>query len=150
MKTIINILFPNKDTKAGLSLLLLIARVAFGLLFMNHGLQKAMAFDTLSGAFPDPLGIGSELSLILAIFGEVACSAALIIGLFHRLALIPMIITMLVAFFIVHGADPFAVKELALVYLIVFILLLFAGSGKYSVDFYLGKWLREKFQADNA
>lgn len=38
-------------------------------------------------AFPDPLGVGSEISLILAIFGEVFCSVLLIFGLLIRLAL---------------------------------------------------------------
>lgn len=146
MKMIVNLLFPHKDIRIGTSTLLLVLRVIFGLLFLSHGLQKAMSFQELSAVFPDPLGIGSELSLLLAIFGEVACSIAVIIGLFHRLAILPMIVTMLVAFFIVHGADPFAVKELALVYLVVFVSLLFTGPGKFSIDYYLGGWIRDKWK----
>ncbi len=148
MKMILNILFPQNNQRAGVSFLLLVLRIAFGVLFMMHGMQKAMNFETLSTSFPDPLGIGSEVSLILAIFGEVACSAAFILGFFYRLAVIPMIFTMIVAFFIVHGADPFAVKELALVYLIAFTSLWITGPGKFSVDHYLGGWIRKKLGND--
>ena len=35
----------------------------------------------------------------------------------YRLAMLPMIFTMCIAFFVVHGSDPFAVKELAFIYL---------------------------------
>lgn len=148
MKMILNILFPQNNQRAGVSFLLLVLRIAFGVLFMMHGMQKAMNFEALSTSFPDPLGIGSEVSLILAILGEVACSAAFILGFFYRLAVIPMIFTMIVAFFIVHGADPFAVKELALVYLIAFTSLWITGPGKFSVDHYLGEWIRKKLGND--
>jgi putative oxidoreductase len=37
----------------------------------------------------------------------------------------------------VHAADPFARKELALMYLLAYITILVAGPGKYSVDRYL-------------
>ena len=38
----------------------------------------------------DPLGIGSQLSLVLAIFGEMVCSMAFIFGFLYRLAMLPM------------------------------------------------------------
>ena len=61
------------------------------------------------------------------------------VGAFYRLALIPMIFTMCIAFFVIHGADPFAVKELALVYLAIFVLMYIAGPGNYSVDRLIAK-----------
>ena len=87
------------------------------------------------------LGIGSQLSLVLAIFGEMVCSMAFIFGFLYRLAMIPMIFTMCIAFFVVHGSDPFAVKELAFIYLVVFILLYIAGPGKFSLDHFIAKAL---------
>ena len=54
------------------------------ILLMNHGIQKWSNFQELSTAFPDPLGIGSPLSLGLAIFGELVCSMAFIIGMNHK------------------------------------------------------------------
>lgn len=111
----------------------------FGGLLFSHGIAKWSNFDTMSTMFPDPLGIGSSASLSLAIFGEVICSLGFIVGAFYRLALIPMIFTMCIAFFVIHGADPFAVKELALVYLAIFVLMYIAGPGNYSVDRLIAK-----------
>ena len=74
----------------------------------------------------------------IAIFGEFVCSMAFIIGFLYRLAMIPMIFTMIVAFFIVHANDAFAVKELAFIYLIVFIIMYIAGPGKFSIDHIIG------------
>lgn len=55
----------------------------------------------------------------------------------YRIVLIPMIPAMATAVFAVHGADTFRAKELALVYLVVFIVMYIAGPGKYSIDRYL-------------
>lgn len=129
-----NFLFPSwpADTKS--SVWLLAARIIFGALLMSHGIQKCMQFDMLSTVFPDPLGIGSQTSLMLAVFAELLCSAAFIAGFLYRLAMLPMIFTMGVAFFAVHANDPFAVRELALNYLCVFVLLYIAGPGRFAVD----------------
>lgn len=135
------LLFPAEPRQATISALLLIARITFGLLLMNHGIAKWSNFQDLSSVFPDPLGVGSSLSLGLAIFGELACSMAFIIGFLYRLAMIPMIFTMAVAFFVIHGNDPLATKELALIYLIVFILMYISGPGKWAIDSWIKKFL---------
>lgn len=135
---IYNFLFPTKPNTTKTSLLLLVVRIIFGVLLMNHGIQKWSNFQELSAVFPDPLGLGSPISLGLAIFGELVCSMAFIIGFLYRLAMIPMIFTMIVAFFIVHANDAFAVKELAFIYLIVFIVMYIAGPGKFSIDHIIG------------
>ena len=109
-------------------------------LLASHGLQKLEGFEQMSGSFPDPLGLGSGLSLLLAIFGELVCSLALVVGVLSRLVLLPMIFTMCVAFFMAHGGSM-AEGELAFVYLVVFVLLFFAGPGHFSVDGWLAKKL---------
>lgn len=144
MKMILNFLFPVKPDAKGYSLLLLSFRILFGILLMTHGLQKLSNFDALSTKFPDPLGVGHSLSLGLAIFGELACSIGFILGAFYRLAVIPMIFTMVVAFFIIHGGDPFAAKELAFTYMMVYIIMFFAGPGKFSIDYYIGKMIKKR------
>ena len=138
MSYLIRFLFPVQPDKR-FSALVLALRVLFGGLLLSHGLQKWAAFSDLAPVFPDPLGIGSSASLTLAVFGEAVCSVAFVFGFLYRLALLPMIFTMSVAFFVVHGADPFAVKELAFVYLAVFVVLYVAGPGRYSVDYVIGK-----------
>lgn len=144
MNKILKFLFPIKPEQTNVSLFLLAVRLLLGFLFMSHGLQKLSNFDALSGSFPDPLGVGSNASLGLAIFGELACSIGFIFGLFYRLALIPMIFTMGVAFFVIHGSDPFAVKELVFVYLGLFILMFIAGPGKYALDRFIAVPLSKK------
>ena len=119
-------LFPVRPEGAKTSLLLLAARVIFGVLLMSHGLQKWAGFAQMADVFPDPLGVGSRFSLMLAIFGELVCSFGFLIGFLYRLAMIPMIFTMAMAFFVIHSQDAFAVRELALVYLGVFVLMYIA------------------------
>ena len=120
----------DKTTSVGL----LVLRVGIGLLMLVHGLAKLNGFSEMSGKFPDPLGMGSQLSLILAIGAEVGCSILLIIGLASRFAAIPLAFTMIVALFVVHGADPWKMKELAAVYLLVYLSLMLTGPGQFSVD----------------
>lgn len=115
---------------------LLLLRITFGgLMIINHGWGKMMRlFGEGPIKFADPIGLGPEISLYLTVFAEVICGVLLIIGLFTRYATIPLIITMLVALFVIHGDDPFGDKEGALVFLIPYICLLIAGPGEYSVD----------------
>ena len=89
--------------------------------------------------FADPFGMGPEFSLYLAVFAEVICALLLILGLFTRLASIPLIVTMLVAIFVVHIGDPFNKMEKAILYLIPYITLSITGSGRYSLDEILRK-----------
>lgn len=114
---------------------LLIARLAIGSLMLVHGIPKLGML--LSGeviAFPGLFGLSPAISLSLAVFSEVVCSILILVGLGTRLAVIPLIITMLVAVFFIHLEDPFAMKELGIHYLLVYVFLLIAGSGRFSVD----------------
>ena len=125
-------LFPSKLTENSTSIGLLIIRIAFGgMLLINHGSMKMMNFESFAPQFT-----GGSLGLSMAIFAEVFCSAGIIVGLLHRLALIPLIITMCVAFFGAHNADftNTGGGEMALLYLAVFLCLFIAGAGKYSID----------------
>lgn len=83
--------------------------------------------------------MGATFSLILAVFAEVVCSILIGLGLLTRLASIPLIITMLVASFMIHATDPFAKKEFALLYLLVYLVVFVIGSRKYSLDALLQK-----------
>ena len=103
-------------------------------MLLYHGLPKLENFDRLSSRFSDPLHLGSPLSLSLVIFAEVFCSILVIFGIAIRFALIPLIITMLVAVFIIHIDDPMSRKELALAYLFYYLALFFGGSGIYTIN----------------
>lgn len=117
----------------------LILRVAFGLMMIPHGYGKMMAFAEYSSQFLSFMGLGSEISLSLAIFAEFFCSILLILGFATRLAILPLMITMLVAFFMVHAADPYANKEPSLIYMVVFVTIFILNAGKFSLDAMLFK-----------
>lgn len=98
-----------------------------------HGYPKLINFSAYATSFPDPLGVGSATSLALVIFAEFFCSILIILGAATRLACIPLIFTMMIAFFVIHGSDPFSVKELAFLYLLTFIAIFISGSGSFSL-----------------
>lgn len=129
-----NFLFPQYCRERIVSIVLLAVRVFFGVLFFMHGLDKMMNFSALSETFPDVLGFGSYMSLMVAVFCEFCCSLFLIAGLLQRLTLIPMIVSMGVAFFDIHDA-MMPEGELALIYFIIFIILFVTGPGRYSLDY---------------
>jgi putative oxidoreductase len=127
--------------RIGLDVGLLIGRISFGgMMLLAHGLPKLKNYSIISDKFPDPLGVGSPVSMALAIFAEFFCSALVIIGVGTRLAATQLIFTMMVAAFLVHGGDPFFAspgepsKEFALVYLTGFLVIFLAGPGRFSVD----------------
>lgn len=124
-----NILKTN-GTDLGLLALRLFSAL---LMIFPHGINKAMGFGTLIETFPDPLGIGSALSLIGAVFAEVICSLMILLGIKTRFFATPALITMLVAAFIVHANDPWKVKEKAILFAAMYLVLIFTGGGKYSV-----------------
>lgn len=135
---IYNFLFSQHFKGKGVSVLILLLRLFFGVLFLMHGLDKMMNFSVLSETYPGVLGLGSYMTLMLSIFCEFCCSLFLIAGFLVRIMTLPMIIAMAVAFFDVHDA-MMPEGELALIYLVVFIILYFLGAGKYSVDYLIDR-----------
>ncbi len=115
---------------------LLLLRITFGAAMLyGHGIGKwGKLFGGEEIQFADPFGLGVVASLGLAVFAEVICSLLIALGLFTRLALIPLIVTMAVAYFMVHFSDPFAKQEKAILYGITYIALFFTGPGRYSLD----------------
>lgn len=121
----------------------LIIRLVVGLIFLSEGIQKFI--------FPEILGSGrfSKLGINPPYFWanftgafEVLCSVLIIIGFFTRLAVIPLLVIMVVAFIttkwpelcdkglwpLMHdGRTDFAMTMLL-------VLLLIYGSGKKSID----------------
>lgn len=127
------LLFSNKPLGTDLGLLIL-RLSAGGIMAYSHGwgkLQKLMSGDM---SFADPIGVGEEASLVLTVFAEFLCGILVALGLFTRAALVPLIITMLVAVFIIHADDPFGKMEFGLLYLIPYITLFLTGPGKVSLD----------------
>jgi putative oxidoreductase len=114
---------------------LLLLRTSIGaLMFYGHGWEKMTNFSAKAATFPDPLGLGSNLSLTLVVGAEFICPVLIFFGAMTRLAAIPLAIAMLVAAFVVHSADPWMKQEFALLYAIPAITLIFTGAGAWSMD----------------
>jgi putative oxidoreductase len=114
---------------------LLVYRIAASAFLLTHGYPKFIKL--ISGStiqFADPFGVGAYPSFVMAVFAEFVCTILIILGLGTRLASIFVVITMAVAVFYAHAADPFGKKEMALLYLITFLTILVLGPGKYSLD----------------
>ena len=123
---------------------LLFARVSIGLLMLiEHGWPKLANFSERAETFSDPLGVGSQMSLTLAVGAEVFASILLILGLFTRAAAVPLIITMAVIVFLVQAGNPFAEfrsRELALLFGFTYMMFFLTGPGRFSLDHFLEKW----------
>jgi len=132
------LLFPSNQYNTLISVLLLLLRVAFAGMLMTHGWAKLTNFAATAEGFA---ALGGTVAAVLVIFAEFFCALGIITGLLYRLALIPVIINMSVAFFMAHGARLVGEHngELAFLYLVVFVVLIFAGPGKYAIDGFFAK-----------
>ena len=114
---------------------LLLLRVFAGLaMALTHGFAKfqnpsGIIAGTAKLGFPAPTFFGW-----MAILAELAGGLLLAIGLATRPAAFLVASTMTVAAFMQHRTDPFARKELALLYLAVAACVMLTGAGRFSVD----------------
>ena len=133
-------LLSIKYSPAAFNFSMLVLRLFFGLLLIaKHGYPKMVQFSTMQDTFYNFLGLGPRTSLVLCIFAEGLCALFVVLGLFTRLAAIPLIIMMTVAIFGAGSAKPLIESELAILYLGAFLAILFCGPGKISVDGMINK-----------
>jgi len=132
-------LLSTNYSTAAFNLATLLLRLGMGGLMLPHGYDKLIHFNQYRGKFINFLGMGTTLSLALAIFAEFFCAMFLVMGLFSRIVLIPLIIGISVALFKAHHGQIFGDGEHAGLFLFGFLALLLLGPGKISVDGMTGK-----------
>ncbi|HET7897407.1 MAG TPA: DoxX family protein [Flavisolibacter sp.] len=136
-------LFSTKTSDTSFTIATLLLRLGFGgLMLVNYGWHKLTHYAEMQRQVGDPLGLGPTVSLALVVFAEFFCSAFVILGLFTRLACIPLIIAMGVAFFKVHHMIYSTGQhsgQTALIFFLAFLIILFTGPGKVSLDRLIGK-----------
>jgi len=126
---------PASNFSPAASFGLLVLRVAAGaMLVYGHGWAKLANFQERAARFSDPLHIGSDRSLMLAIFAEVVCALLVAIGFGTRFAAGVIVILFGVIVLMVHSGDPFRDRELAMVYGAAYLCLVFTGPGAYALD----------------
>lgn len=121
----------------------LIQQPDLGLLFMRisgsllvlyvHGLPKILHWQSELQMIDDPLHLGKTLTLLCAIFAEVVCPLAIIVGVFTRLACLPFMSLLLVALFGVHGDWTIEQGQFGWLLLIVFGGIALCGPGRYAI-----------------
>jgi putative oxidoreductase len=129
-----------RDTMVSLGLLLL-RLGACGLLLYGHGWGKLTHFSERASRFPDPLHIGSPASLALTVLAEVFCAIAVALGVATRAAAVVLVGLFAVLVFVHHGDDPFKQRELAMIFGVASLALLFTGPGEFSLDAWLARKL---------
>ncbi len=132
-------IFSTNRSENIVDISILLLRIGIAAFMLTHGLPKLQALSNDPVQFPGVLGMSPSLSLGLTVFAEVICSVFILLGFGTRLAVIPLIITMLVAVFYVHASDPFAKQEMGLLYFLTYVSLLLTGAGKYSADYLISK-----------
>ncbi len=123
----------NIGADISISLTALVLRLAAGIM-LTHGWPKLAGFSERAEKFADPLGVGPTGSLALVIFAEFFCTCFIVLGVFTRVSTIPLMFTMLVIIFLVHGGDPFGDKEMAVLYFLLYAAIFILGPGKFSLD----------------
>jgi putative oxidoreductase len=119
---------------------LMLLRVVVGIVFLVHGFQKLffMGFGGVAGMM-EGLGVPAPvLFAVILTLVEVLGGLALILGLFTRVAAVPLAIDMLVATLMVHLPNGFSAAnggyEFTLVLLVASLALAVAGPGEAALD----------------
>lgn len=120
---------------------LLLLRICLAtLMIVFHGWEKLMTASKQLHTFPDLIGISSEASYILVAWLENFGAILIALGLLTRIHALGLAFTMFVAFFLWHdmrftGSNA---GEMAFAYGFGYLMLLFTGAGKYSLDYKFG------------
>ncbi len=119
-------------------------RVVVGIVFFVHGLQKlfVMGFGGVAGMMEGLTVPAPGLFAVVLTLVELLGGLALILGLFTRVAVIPLAVDMLVATLTVHLPNGFFTVpnggyEFTLVLLAASVALAIAGPGEAALDRFL-------------
>lgn len=132
-------LFTTNYSAGAFNMAMLLLRLSSGVLMMHHGFGKLTDFTKTAENMPSLFGMGGTVTTALVVFAEFFCALFIILGLFTRLACIPLIICMGYALFKAHNGEVFGDGEMAAIYLGAYLTLLIVGPGKVSVDGMIGK-----------
>jgi putative oxidoreductase len=116
---------------------LAILRIVAGLIFLEHGTQKLTGFPAGERAFVDAFTLSWWAGLFELVLGTL-----ITLGLFTRIAAFLASGEMAVAYWLAHAPQNFFpvnnAGDASILYCFVFLFLVFAGPGKWSIDGWRG------------
>lgn len=118
---------------------LLLLRLSAGLsLAIAHGFDKLPVSERMVTSVGD---LGFPMPTVFAwaaALGESVFACLVAAGLATRVSAFFPAVTMGVAVFMAHSADEFSRKELPFLFLSMFVVIMFIGPGRYSLDALIG------------
>lgn len=137
-------LITNTNLESKLThIALFIFRIALSLeLIIAHGLKKLGVGVTEAEKVPNPLHLPEAFNSLFADAANLVFPVFVILGLFTRIAVLPILAVTLTGYFILHWNDALLIKDTPFMYSLCYLFLLFVGPGKYSLDNYLTKKLK--------
>jgi len=144
--------FIKKIGESLKDIFLLTVRLAWGTWFLLAGLGKWNSLDKVVDYFRE-LGIPyPEFNVYAAMFTEIIGGALLILGLFSRVAAIPLIVVMLVALATAHHeaiANLFnqpqeILNQAPFTFLMAAMIVFIFGPGRISLDYLMGRGCKDK------
>lgn len=125
---------PKTLADISLPLGLLFLRVSAAVLLLQiHGLPKLLNWSTELQRIEDPFGLGATLTLAMAVFAEVICPVLLILGVFARLACLPVLAVLGVALVVVHPEWSLEQAQFAWLFTVLYAGLAITGPGAWSI-----------------
>ncbi|WP_308992424.1 DoxX family protein [Mariniflexile litorale] len=108
-------------------------------LIIVHGFKKIGIGVEVSEMVPNPLGLPEGINEFLAISANIGFPVFIILGVFTRLSVLPILAVTLTGYFILHAHDALLIKDVPFMYSVFFLFILIIGPGKYSIDAFIHK-----------
>jgi len=140
MKKLIQIIVnPNSSTTIN-NWVLLGFRVLLSIeMIYAHGLKKIGVGVAVAEQVPNPLHLPEVINNAFAISANIFFPILVVFGLFTRLSVLPILAVTLTGYFVLHFHDAPLVKDTPFMFSLSYLVILFLGAGKYSLDNYLFK-----------
>ncbi len=124
-------------------LVLLVARLTLGVLFVSTGWGKVHNLEKVTAFFAELHIPAPAFNAVLASTTELVCGALLVLGVASRLAALPLVVTMVVALVTAKAGDihglPDLFGEVEWTYLVLLLVVAVFGGGRLSLDHVIAK-----------
>jgi len=140
MKKIFQIITRTNPSDKAQHLALLVYRVLLSAeLIYAHGLKKLGVGVAEAEVVPNPLHLPEAFNSLFADAANLVFPLFVIVGLFTRIAILPILAVTLTGYFVLHFHDAPLIKDTPYMYSLGYLLLLVMGPGRYSLDAYIFK-----------